>query len=239
MKKIVFVFLAVMVLPFFAERISACSCIHHITVCEAYQTYSAVFVGKVLDSKRISAQYEYPDTLGNKKTFTLYSKVYRISIEQVFKGVKGSEIELTTNDNGSDCGYPFNVGERYLIYAHFVDTANQYTTSVCTRTKLYSKASEDLDYIRNLPESATKTRVSGTVVRDGSSQPLSGIKVVIAGAERYEVFTNSDGVYQVVGLPPGDYRVWAVFPDQRTTIERIVTVPAGGCDTQDIVGRPK
>jgi hypothetical protein len=239
MKKLLLVSLALLSLPLFVERVSACSCAHGISLCETYQKTSAVFVGRVSDSKRISTQYELPSVIEGKKIFFLYSKVYRVSVEKVFKGINDKEIELITNDNGSDCGYFFHVNERYLIYANAIPSSNQLHVSACSRTTLYSKASQDLDYIRGLPDSATKTRVSGIVYQERTYKPLKGIEVILAAADkRFEVFTNSDGVYKVIGLPPGRYKVWAVLPDKRITIDRVIDIAVGGCATLEIEARP-
>lgn len=238
MKKIILMFTAMLLLPFFAERTPGCSCLHHISLCEKYNNASAVFVGTVLDvSTIISGQYEYGGFGEAKRTIVFKDNVIRLSVEKVFKGVKGKNIKILTNASDSMCGYRFEPGKRYLIYAGLID--NQYFTEECSGTKLYSKASEDLDYILELPGSATKTRISGTVYRERSHQTLSGIKVVIAGEnKRYEVFTNSDGVYKVLGLPAGEYLFWAVLPDNRITLDRYVQIPVGGCVTEDIEARP-
>jgi hypothetical protein len=244
MKKLLLVPLALLVLPLFVERVSACSCVHGITVCKEYQEAAVVFVGKVLDGTVISTPYEVFRPGGGKQTFTTNRRVYRFSIEKVFKRFKGTEIEIHTGYGDTDCGYKFKVGERYLIYAHGSPPSNEFTTSICTRTKPYSKASEDLDYLHGLPDSATITRVSGTVSEFIASpfgeRLLSGIKVVISGAGRkIEVFTNSEGLFQATGLPAGNYKVWAVFPDKRRSIERKITLPAGGCATLGIEAKGK
>jgi hypothetical protein len=245
MKKFALILAALCLMPILVERVDACSCLHGITVCEAYEKSSAVFVGAVLDSTLVSAQYDISNSEADKRTLTLSNLVFRIRVEEAFKGGKLGEVEITTGTgDGGDCGYRFEKGQRYLIYAHSIPLSNQLTTSICTRTKLYLKANEDLDFLKGLPDSMSKTRISGTVFQYTDSpsreRTVRGIKVVIAGSDKmYEIFTNTDGLYQLIGLPPGDYKLWAVLADDSVTIERVVTVPVGGCVTQDIVARSK
>jgi hypothetical protein len=61
------------------------------------------------------------------------------------------------------------------------------------------------------------------------------VKVILTGEKAtVESITNDAGVYLVVGLPPGKYRVKPLLPDTLSMSERDVVLPAGGCATLDI-----
>jgi hypothetical protein len=110
----------------------------------------------------------------------------------------------------------------------------------CTAFLFPPRAGEDLDFLLGLPESARQTRITGTVLRAEPFQSVNEVKVVIAGAaKKIEVFTNSEGLFQATGLPAGNYKVWAVLPDNRITIDRQITLPVGGCATLGIVAKGK
>lgn len=64
-------------------------------------------------------------------------------VEDVWKGELAKEVTLTTGSGGGDCGYPFEVGANYLIYAY--SSQGEYlSTNICQRTNRLSAAAEDL-----------------------------------------------------------------------------------------------
>jgi hypothetical protein len=245
MKKTIPVFIALALLSFFVERVEACSCASGETLCDAYQKASAIFVGITLSDVPASSQHEVYALGKGKETVTWQEKLFRFSIEQSFKGIEGTEVEVQTGLDGGDCGYGFKKGERYLVYARFDSKTNRYHTSICSRTRLYSGASEDLDFLRGLPDSATSTRISGTIrhytneTNKGGyriSRPMSGIKVLITGqGQTVQAITNDDGVYQVVGLQPGTYKVKAEAPANLSGKELEIKLTVGGCAAANIL----
>jgi|TARA_B110000908_G_C10170730_1_gene410685 hypothetical protein len=54
-----------------------------------------------------------------------------IQIDQNFKGEKKG-IVIHTMKSTASCGYPFNLGEKYLVYADKTETG--YSTRLCSRT---------------------------------------------------------------------------------------------------------
>ena len=88
----------------------------------------AVFSGKVLEVK------EDPETL---------SVVVRLRVERFWKGSPPGEVHVVTGRGGGDCGYHFEVGESYLVYAHKTGEGGL-GTNICQRTARLSDASKDL-----------------------------------------------------------------------------------------------
>jgi hypothetical protein len=76
------------------QEVAAYPCRHSLTVCKADQNPSAGFIGTVTDGTITSAQYELIDQGEDKKTMTIKSRGYQISIKQVFKGVKGTQLRF-------------------------------------------------------------------------------------------------------------------------------------------------
>jgi hypothetical protein len=192
--------LGLLLVFFNAPEVLACLCAQPDPVCKAFDLASIVFVGTASGSEQVTAQTEVYNPGKGKESLNHSERLYRFTVEQNFKGVKGQEIEIQTGMGGGDCGFGFRQGERYLIYAYFDAKINKHRTSICSRTTAYSNAYEDLDYLKGLPDSATKTRISGTVTqimneRDKSGsqkrQPMAGVKVMIVGeTTTFESITN-------------------------------------------------
>lgn len=59
---------------------------------------------------------------------------YRVAfeVEETFKGRAMSTVEVDTGYGGGDCGYPFEVGRRYVVFAQGADEA--LGTGICSST---------------------------------------------------------------------------------------------------------
>lgn len=67
----------------------------------------------------------------------------RVRVERNFKGIESGHVTLVTPLSSAACGYTFERGERYLIYAHTVDAQLQVT--LCSRTARLKEARTDLE----------------------------------------------------------------------------------------------
>lgn len=73
-------------------------------------------------------------------------------VRRVWKGPANGHQEVQTAGyegvpNTAACGYPFQVGETYLVYAHAYGPDGEIEASTCTRTRLVADASEDLAFL--------------------------------------------------------------------------------------------
>jgi len=64
-------------------------------------------------------------------------------VENSWKGTLPKEVVLFTGRGGGDCGYRFEVGQDYLVYAYGKDL-DHLSTNICQRTAPFSPNSEDL-----------------------------------------------------------------------------------------------
>jgi hypothetical protein len=245
-KLLLLVFLALAIVQSIPTDIKACSCVRPSPPCQAYRGASAVFVGSVTGAETVSIERDVYAIGKGREKITEKEKVFRFLLEQVYKGVEGLETQVQTGPAlGGDCGYPFKNGERYLVYAYRDSKTGVLHTSICSRTAAVSDASDDLNFLRGLPESASKTRISGTVRRyinehDTTgfrrTQSLPSVKVIVSSqGKRYEAVTNDDGVYQLVGLPPGTYKVEADLPGNLSRPIQSVNLAQGDCAQADIM----
>ena len=66
-------------------------------------------------------------------------------VKEVFRGPKGDSIEVWSDF--SDCGFHFQTGETYLVYADRDNDKARFETSACSLTKRLSDAGDDLAYL--------------------------------------------------------------------------------------------
>src|SRR5688572_1024985 len=123
--------------------------------------------------------------LGRKEKFRVGVTAH-VRVEEPLKGVTASRVDVLTGASDADCGYPFRVGERYLVYAYQADgallgstgartaasgrgaatpRAPVLGTNICGRTRRLADAQDDLDLLRALIAGKPDTRIFGSVVR--------------------------------------------------------------------------
>lgn len=112
---------------FSAQSALACSCAPQPSPQEALGKAAAVFTGTVTSIQ----PSESP--LGYLVTFR---------VESAWKGAKCREVTVFTGQGDFDCGYPFQSGQSYLVYAN--RSKGQLSTNICERTRPTGEASEDL-----------------------------------------------------------------------------------------------
>lgn len=80
-------------------------------------------------------------------TATQMNRQVRLRVESSWKGARCGEMTIVTGLNDADCGYDFQAGTSYLIYA---DRAKgSFTTNICSRTAPAAQAAEDLAALGN------------------------------------------------------------------------------------------
>jgi hypothetical protein len=114
------------------------------------ETNHAIFLGKVL-----SVSYT---------AFGLGQDEVVLEVEEAFRGVSDTRVMLRTNHRESFCGFPFEKGKRYVVYAHS-NSKGELSTDICQRTRAVEYAKEDLAYLRSLPTLPPKSWIYGTVKR--------------------------------------------------------------------------
>ena len=194
------------------ERANACSCAGTPSPSEAYTDATAVFVGSV--TKVSPGQPQKNDDgveyYGEQRA--------EVRVEEAFKGVKaGAQIVL--RQPGHNCAPKYAVGARVLMYAAYHKKERAWEVYGCGRGGSIDRVADDLLYLRALPASAERTRLSGELVHyeddpeKGFSVAgvLAGVRVTISGmGKTYEVSTDANGVYELYDATPGKY---AIEPD--------------------------
>ncbi len=215
----------------------ACSCIDPGPPCQTYGKSSAVFSGQVIEIVPFEVE-GYPQ------------KLVRFAVSEAFRGIAGSSVEIATGNGGGDCGYPFSIGENYLVYAHRSSQGNRLYASICSRTGPLSEASQDIEYIRGLSKVEPGGQIFGTAKRfrrvnaDVIHQPLEpmeGVRVTIEGDGKQVVaVTDGKGSYLAAGLRPGGYLVRIKAPDglYPSEVQHKVEITDKGCAVVDFTFQP-
>jgi len=76
-------------------------------------------------------------------------RLAKFSLVKIWKGDRSAVSEIYTGANSAICGYEFQVGETYVIYAYKGDNGRLHT-NICTRTAPVEAAGEDLKYLQSL-----------------------------------------------------------------------------------------
>ncbi len=87
-----------------------------------------VFSGKVLEVIRKPGNFQV---------------IVKLRVENLWKGNVSRQITVLTGADSALCGYNFEVGKSYLIYASGADV-NNLQTNICTRTANLSEAKADI-----------------------------------------------------------------------------------------------
>lgn len=223
--------------------IQACSCAGSGLPCQAFWSAEAVFSGEV---EKISETSVDMSTSKDRK-FIFQQNLVRFAVSEKFRGISGDSVEIITGRGGGDCGYKFEVGQSYLVYAYKNPKTGKLGTGICTRTQLLSKAGEDLEYFRSLKNAELGSTIYGKVLKrfvfkEGETYkepvPLANIPITLEGESGIlDTFTDEKGEYRLNGLLPGEYKVRLKTPEGLWTYEEEnkVKVSNKGCAASSFV----
>jgi hypothetical protein len=142
---------------------SACSCMG-VPIQRYISSSDAVFSGEVVDlQKGTSASRMF----GPSDTVTL-------RVSEAWKGTDQGTLEVSTPSQGSACGYHFEEGQEYLVYAY---GKQDLKVDACGGTTHLSKADEDLALLGN----GEKPTDGGDALNDTSGGVSVRAMVGIAG----------------------------------------------------------
>ena len=225
MRSVIILLGIVVVLALSGVRANACSCMGPPSPCEAYGSAAAVFVGTVTGVRQ-----KERSTNSNEIDWT--PVVVTFSVEQSYSGMPGTQVEVFTGRGGGDCGYQFQVGRRYLVYAYRNDRG--LSTGICSRTRLFEAATEDLAFLGTLSSVAPGVTLSGEIRLEGIKGAFvsSDASITIESDwQRKEVRPDKDGNFRVTGVNPGKIKVSLKLPEKFTTdrSEREFSVSERGC----------
>ena len=122
-----------------AGQVYACKCLVPGTPSEEIEKFVAVFAGRVVSIEHSFDPNAATVGPGDRTTIGL-------EVSTVWKGTVHEDMYVTTPPTGGSCGFVFEEGREYILYAHdspYDDGG--YSVSICSRTALLSEAQADLD----------------------------------------------------------------------------------------------
>lgn len=132
MKKILLFAASLLVLN--ANAANACSCVPT-TPQQSLKNSNAVFAGKVINIAHESSKN--PEVSASWGEFKI-----RFEVSKVWKGKIEKQQVVLTSDSSAACGYSFEKGKEYLVYAS--DQESTIRTGLCSGTKPLANAQTDL-----------------------------------------------------------------------------------------------
>lgn len=138
------IFLITALLFFSVNAYSSYRCIKPGTASQELESAAVVFSGKVIEQEYLKITDPSNSDFGGERL------TVKLKVDRWWKGSIDNEIVLHTSEvrflNGITSffseDFHFNFGESYLVYAFYYKDA--FRTNGCTRTKLLSKAEEDI-----------------------------------------------------------------------------------------------
>jgi len=139
----------------------ACSCINTGDPLKDVANHEAVFLGKVIASELVPMRkdggpYAPRGTGQLKGSFRLY-RITVLQVTERWTGEVAPFVILATGSGGGDCGYSFEAGKSYLVYADrtkdttltkLAGATPALTTSLCTFNSPVDDAADAIASIR-------------------------------------------------------------------------------------------
>jgi len=137
------------------------------------------------------------------------------NVSRSYAGQQGKSVELKTGMGGGDCGYPFEVGKQYLVYA-WKDESGLLSTGICSGTGLLEDRKADIASLRGDPvvspdpehQFLAPTRLCGHVVKSNSASENRLLLIGVGDKSPVpsdEAEVNDDGSFCAMNVSPGEY----------------------------------
>jgi hypothetical protein len=145
------------------------------------------------------------------------SMLVSFDISHVRAGAQMKTAELSTGIGGGDCGYQFEVGKQYLVYA-WKDESGHLRTNICSGTDLLEESTVDTASPRGDPEISANpkaripvpARLCGHIVNGDQADSSENRLLLISVGNRSPVPTDeaeidADGSFCATNVAPGEY----------------------------------
>lgn len=134
------ILLAVVLVPLVARPVPACSCAEPGPVLESAAEADAVFLA------RVTSMVLVPDR--DPDVGIVEDALVTLEVIESWKGVTTATVQVRTSWTCCLCGYPFDLGMTYVVYAYADEAHGVLRASACSRTRTDSEGTDDLPVLR-------------------------------------------------------------------------------------------
>lgn len=186
----------------------ACTCWTRVPVDKQFDEAEVVGIFKLRSMDLKPYTYEQP---------TVYTPTF--TVEKVYKGDIRTGQSIPFQSNALACSFNFDhdsIGEEFLLFVspNRPNGEKIWASGLCS-TKPKNEAAAELLYLDKLTQVHGKTRLYGSVrshnkvaVSGVIYEPIADLPVTVSGNGKiYSLKTDQNGVYEIYGLPPGEYRI--------------------------------
>jgi uncharacterized membrane protein len=200
--------------PVALPQLWGCSCVGESTPCAATGSAAAAFSGTILEvidppnpvTVRTGGLALAGRVAGDTKVILPRPlRSVRIRIDEVLSGVDPAqqEIEILTGQGGGDCGYPFQVGTNYVIYA-YENGDGRLETGICSRTRRLDQATENVAYSRAMVNAQATGPIRVLTGLPGLPGKAGATIIAEQAQLEYRSLTNAAGDAMFSSMPPGE-----------------------------------
>jgi hypothetical protein len=225
----------------FAGAAGACTCIGPNPICQAYWNTEVVFDATVVAIQPTART----ESLGDRD-FVMPEKLVSLTVLRGWKGIDAPSVEVVTAAQGSACGFNFEIGTRYLVFAAHRPADGRLEVSSCGRTRAFTGRGEDAEFLDSLSRPATGGRIFGSVrlferrLSRGPSTPDRPFETEIrlTGDGRVSTTKSTGGRYEFRDLSAGRYQLNLSISDAYTAgdLERQIDIPNDRACAQEEFG---
>lgn len=149
-----------------------------------------------------------------------------LDVAERFRGETSDRLVIRTAHGEDACGYAFERGLDYLVFAS--EHEGKLVVTYCSATQPAKAATSRIRQLRAARTGPALASLFGSVAtpplhvgedREKYVQPVAGLTVVAqSGGKEYRTTTADDGLYEFQGLARGEYRVHVEAPAGRAAL---------------------
>lgn len=221
--------LALLIAGLSATEGRACTCGGYSSGDEAFKRSHAVFLGEVAEISPILFRdlTEAEKMLGTSGPTGLRQDMatdyqVRLLVQEAWKGLdRQEEAFVLTTMSSASCGFPFQVGKRYVVFAHQAEDSLR--ASICSATDILEDSGPMVRYLRRKAQGDLRSLIAGRIGAWDSDDPagmvgdttgqLIPVTLSLQGPGVIQrISPQEGGRFEFDGLRPGVYTLRLELP---------------------------